>query len=43
MAEERVGGAEQLAAMPDVVANAPISRNIGTTAKLKSVTVRIVV
>ena len=27
--------------MPDVVANAPISRNIGTTAKLKSVTVRI--
>ena len=27
--------------MPDVVANDPISRNIGTTAKLKSVTVRI--
>ena len=29
--------------MPDVVAKAPISRNSGTTAKLKSVTVRIVV
>jgi len=29
--------------IPDVVANAPISRNSGTTAKLKSVTVRIVV
>jgi hypothetical protein len=27
--------------MPEVVANAPISRNSGTTAKLKSVTVRI--
>ena len=29
--------------IPDVVANAPINRNSGTTAKLKSVTVRIVV
>jgi hypothetical protein len=29
--------------MPEVVANAPISRNSGMTAKLKSVTVRIVV
>ncbi len=29
--------------MPDVVANAPIRRKSGTTAKLKSVTVRIVV
>jgi hypothetical protein len=27
--------------MPDVVANDPISRNIGITAKFQSVTVRI--
>ena len=41
MAEEGLAARNSSRLMPDVVANAPISRNSGTTAKLQSVTVRI--